>query len=203
MKHLECSICLDAYNQPKTILCLHTFCCQCLENHARARHRQGKFRCPECEAQIDLPEDNRFDSLPSSFFHNSLLSLLAVRRSGDGNDMNSSQCEEKNSQIYCCFDCGRFMCPDCNNAHERLRASFEGHKVKPVKEFKDEDYEALLKRQPFCSQPFHEKDITKFFYFSCNVCVCHNCIATEHQSHKIVLLDQAAITRDPTFWRTL
>ena len=92
------------------------------------------------------------------------------------------------------------MCPDCDNAHERLRASFEGHKVKPVKEFEEEDYEALLKRQPFCSQPFHEKDITKFFCFSCNVCVCHNCIATEHQSHKIVLLDQAAHDERPNIF---
>ena len=89
-KHLECSICLDTYNEPKTISCLHTFCCQCLENHARASHRQGKFRCPECQAQIDLPEGNRFESLPSSFFHNSLLSLLAVRRTGDGSNITCS-----------------------------------------------------------------------------------------------------------------
>ena len=40
------------------------------------------------------------------------------------------------------------MCPDCYNAHEMLRASFEVYKVTPVKEFKAEDCEAaLLKRQ--------------------------------------------------------
>ncbi|XP_078345369.1 uncharacterized protein LOC144630871 [Oculina patagonica] len=71
-QHLTCSICLDIYNEPKTISYHHTFCCECLSNHARASHRQGKFLCPECEALIDLPEENRFKSLPSSFFHNSL-----------------------------------------------------------------------------------------------------------------------------------
>ena len=115
MKHLECSICLETYNEPKTISCLHTFCCQCLENHARASHRQGKFRCPECQAKIDLPEGNSFDSLPSSFFHNSLLSLLAVRRTGDGSNIACSQCKKNNSQMYYCFDCENFMCPDCYN----------------------------------------------------------------------------------------
>ena len=196
-KHLECSICLDTYNEPKTISCLHTFCCQCLENRARASHRQGKFRCPECQAQIDLPEGNRFKTLPSSFFHNSLLSLLAVRRGGDGSDMACSQCRKNNSQMYYCFDCGRFMCPDCYNAHEMLRASFEGHKVTSVKEFKAEDYEALLKRQPFCSEQFHEKEITRFFCFSCQACICQICIVTDHRNHDIVLLDKAAHDEKP------
>ena len=111
--------------------------------------------------------------------------------------MTCSQCRNSNSQMYYCFDCGHFICPDCNNKHEMLRASFKGHNVRPVKEFKEEDYEALLKRQPFCSQPYHEKHITKFFCFSCDVCVCDNCRATEHQSHKIGLLDQAAHDEKP------
>ena len=85
------------------------------------------------------------------------------------------------------------MCPDCYNAHEMLKASFEGHKVTPVKELKAEDYEALLKRQPFCSQQFHEKEITRFFCFSCQACVCQICIVTQdHRNHEIVLLDKAA-----------
>ena len=191
-KHLECSICLDTYNDPKTISCLHTFCCQCLENHARASHRQGKFRCPECQAQIDLPEGNRFDSLPTSFFHNSLLSLLAVRQSGDGSSITCGNCKKKSCDVHYCFDCARFMCPDCVSAHEVMRAAFEGHKVMPVKEFQTEDYEALLKRQPYCSEQYHEREITRFFCLPCQSCVCHACIVTDHQNHKVILLDKAA-----------
>ena len=84
------------------------------------------------------------------------------------------------------------MCPDCYNAHEMLSESFEGHRSTSVKEFKAEDYEALLKRQPFCSQQFHEKEITRFFCFSCQACVCQICIVTDHRNHEIVLLDKAA-----------
>ena len=89
------------------------------------------------------------------------------------------------------------MCPDCYNAHEMLRASFEGHKVTPVKEFETEDYEALLKRQPFCSEQFHEKEITRFFCFSCKACVCQICIVTDHRNHEFVLLDRAAHDEKP------
>ena len=190
-KHLECSICLDTYKEPKTISCLHTFCCQCLENYARASHRQGKFRCPECQAQIDLPEGNRFDSLPTSFFHNSLLSLLAVRQSGDGSSLTCGNCMKRSSVVHYCFDCAKFMCPDCLSAHEVMRV-FQGHKLVPVKEFQPQDYEALLKRQPFCSEQYHEREITRFFCLPCQACVCHICIATDHQSHKVILLDKAA-----------
>ena len=89
------------------------------------------------------------------------------------------------------------MCSDCFSAHEVLKESFEGHRVTPVNEFKAEDYEALLKRQPFCSQEFHEKEITRFFCFSCEACVCQICIVTDHQNHKIVLLDKAARDEKP------
>ena len=84
------------------------------------------------------------------------------------------------------------MCHDCLSAHEVMRAAFEGHKVMPVKEFQNEDYEALLKRQPFCSEQYHEREITRFFCLSCQSCVCHACIVTDHQNHKVILLDKAA-----------
>ena len=191
-KQLTCSICLDTYTEPKTISCLHTFCCECLEKHARVSQKQGKFRCPECQAVIDLPEGNRFDRLPNSFFHKSLLSLLAVRQSGEASSITCYQCSATNPQMYYCFDCGRFMCPDCFNAHELLKKSFQGHKVTPVQDFKTEDYEALLRRQPFCSQEFHEREITRFFCSQCQVCICQICIVTDHQNHKVVLVDKAA-----------
>ncbi|XP_027050757.1 E3 ubiquitin-protein ligase TRIM56-like [Pocillopora damicornis] len=191
-KQLTCSICLDTYTEPKTISCLHTFCCECLAKHARVSQKKGKFRCPECQAAIDLSEGNRFDRLPNSFFHNNLLSLLAVRQTDDASSINCCQCGANNSQMYYCFDCGRFMCPGCFNAHEVLKKSFQGHKVTPLQDFKTEDYEALLRRQPFCSQQFHEREIARFFCSQCQVCICQICIVTDHENHKVVGLDKAA-----------
>ena len=164
-----------------------------MEKHARASHKQGKFRCPECQAEIYLPEGNRFDRLPTSFFHNSLLNLLAVRQSGDGTNITCSNCMKRSSNVHYCFDCARFLCSDrCLTAHEIMRDAFEGHKVMPVKDFKAQDYEALLKQQPFCSKKYHEREITRFFCLQCQSCVCHLCIVTDHQNHKVNLLDEAA-----------
>ena len=190
-QQVTCSICLDIYKDPKTIPCLHTFCYECLTNHALENHSQGKFPCPECRAEINLPKGNRFDSFPKSFFHNSLSSLLAVRQMGDGSGIICGNCDNKSSDVQYCFDCAKFMCLPCLNGHE-IMSDYRGHKVIPVKDFQAEDYEALLKRQPFCSERHHEREITRFFCLPCKSCVCQICIATDHQNHKVILVDIAA-----------
>ena len=160
-------------------------------NHAQERHRQGKFPCPECRAEIDLPKGNRFSSFPTSFFYNSLSSLLAVRQMGNGSGIICGNCDNKSSDVQYCFDCEKFMCLRCLNAHE-VMSDYKGHKVMPVQDFQDEDYEALLKRQPFCTEQYHKREITRFFCLPCKSCVCQICILEDHKDHKVILVDKAA-----------
>ena len=194
-EYVTCSICLDTFTDPKTITCLHTFCCECLKKHALISQRNGKFRCPECQAEIDLPEANHFDKLPTSFHHNGLLSVLAIRQSGKGNDISCGICKKKSAEISYCFECAKFMCSDCVNAHQLFSHFTEGHKVTPVKQFQPQDYEALMKRRSFCSLQYHEREITRFFCHKCKLCVCQICIATDHKAHEghdVELLDKVA-----------
>ena len=112
-KQVTCSICLDTYTDPKILSCFHTFCCKCLEKHARKTHRQGKFRCPECQAEINLPEGNRFDRLPTSFHQNSLVGLLETEdREALLRPPFCSQ--HKNERLrYFCSSCEACICPVC------------------------------------------------------------------------------------------
>lgn len=86
---------MDTYSKPKTIVCLHTFCCEYLKRHALNSSKQVFYRFLKCRAQIGIPEEKRFDNLPSSFLHNSLLILLAIRRSSEGNEISCSMPEEE------------------------------------------------------------------------------------------------------------
>ena len=190
-EHVTCSICLDTFTEPKTITCLHTFCCECLKRHALATQQEGKFRCPECQAQVGVPD--RFDQLPTGFLQNSLLGLLAVQQSGDGSEISCGSCRKKSAETSFCFNCGKFMCPECTNAHELLRnVAFDGHKVRRTKHFQVEDYEALLKRQSFCSQQYHEREVTRFFCLECQTCVCQVCVVTDHRNHAVDPLGKVA-----------
>ena len=192
-KHVTCSICLDTYTEPKTIACLHTFCLRCLEEHALKTQRQGQFRCPDCQAQVNIPEGNCFDNLPTGFLQNSLLSLLAVRQSGDGSQISCGICKKKSAEISYCFACEKLLCRDCANTHELFQESaFQGHKVTAVKQFQAVDYEALLKRRSFCPQPYHEREVTRFFCLECQICVCQVCINTDHKNHNVDPLEKAA-----------
>ena len=62
----------------------------------------------------------------------------------------------------------------------------------PVKQFQPQDYEALIKRQFFCSQQYHEREVTRFFCVKCQICVCQICIATDHKAHDVEPLKKAA-----------
>ena len=123
-QQVTCSICLDTYTQPKTISCLHTFCCECLERHARVSQRQGKFRCPECQKEIDLPQGNRFDRLPNAFFQKSLLGFLEAEET-------CPQHTEERVRFYC-SSCEACICPVCVTEDHRSHA-FDVHAVQEDK----------------------------------------------------------------------
>ena len=137
-KQVTCSICLDTYTDPKIISCFHTFCCKCLEEHATKTHRQGKFRCPECQAEINLPEGNRFDCLPTSFHHNSLVGLLETEdREALLKPPFCSQ--HKNERLrYFCSSCEACICPVCFAEDHR------GHEFDVIEKAVQEDKKYIM-----------------------------------------------------------
>ena len=86
-----------------------------LERHARVSQRQGKFRCPECQAEIDLPQGNRFDRLPNSFFHKSLLGVLEAedRQAIPRQQQETCSQHTKERVRYYCSSCEACICPIC------------------------------------------------------------------------------------------
>ena len=137
-KQVTCSICLDTYTDPKIISCFHSFCGKCLEEHATKTHRQGKFRCPECQAEINLPEGNRFDRLPTSFHQNSLVGLLETEdREALLRPPFCSQ--HKNERLrYFCSSCEACICPVCFAEDHR------GHEFDVIEKAVQEDRKYIM-----------------------------------------------------------
>lgn len=67
---LTCSICLQHFNCPVTVLCGHTFCKSCIYKYWNKReedgHQDGAFNCPVCNKTfVPRPSLNRNVSLAS------------------------------------------------------------------------------------------------------------------------------------------
>ena len=66
------------------------------------------------------------------------------------------------------------------------------HRVLAVKEFKDRDYQDVLKRPVFCSRQGHRKEELKLFCKECETAVCQTCVLLDHNGHKLTLIEEEA-----------
>jgi len=184
---LTCPLCSNTYKKPKMLACYHLFCCECLEKHALSSESgDGKFSCPECETQVDIPDGRRFYDLPTSFYHYRLLNYLAIRQSEEGEELRCSKCDlNEGEEILYCFECGNFLCRDC-----LLKTISKGHRAKVVKEFQDKDFEDMVNPKSSCTVRYHERKLMEFFCRDCKTCICQSCINTDHRNHNIEPLDK-------------
>lgn len=55
--HLTCPICMGAFDKPKALPCLHSFCQGCLEDFvvSRGYESTGQFPCPVCQKVTVIP----------------------------------------------------------------------------------------------------------------------------------------------------
>ncbi|XP_035663764.1 tripartite motif-containing protein 3-like [Branchiostoma floridae] len=114
-EELSCSICLELFTRPKVLPCQHTFCQDCLQDHAG---RGGVFTCPNCRRQISLPSQG-VKGLPD----NHLVSSLCARLQGQAtlSEKTSEQPQPRNRcsfhpseelKLYC-MQCQLPVCIEC------------------------------------------------------------------------------------------
>ncbi len=62
---LECSICLETFEEPRTLPCLHSFCKKCLENFVDGKC-DDELNCPVCRSKFALNKEGKDTSKPAS-----------------------------------------------------------------------------------------------------------------------------------------
>ena len=191
-KEAECPLCLETVKDPKTLPCLHSFCLQCINKHAgyAKRKLETTIKCPVCQACFQIPEGDTFGSLPTSFHLNRLVDLLALR-DGSQEAQRCSSCEENNTATCYCFVCQNFLCKDCFDAHQRLKAT-RGHRNVLIENLQAQDVEELMHRPAMCAKKYHENEPLDYYCRDCSVCICHKCSIVSHNRHSLVDLQEAA-----------
>ena len=188
-EEVSCSVCMVTFTEPKQLPCLHSFCLHCLEGIQRTSGRHDMITCPECRRESQVPGGNLKD-LPTNFRINSLLDVLAIRDCSS-TGVKCGNCDKRRVESFYCFQCCAFWCDECITGHNIIRANKE-HRVLALNDFEDQDIEDVLKRPAFCPRPGHEKKELEFFCKKCEQAICNSCVATTHDGHVKILLEEAA-----------
>ena len=192
-EEVSCSVCMTTFTDPKILPCLHSFCLHCLNEILRTSGRYDIFPCPECRKEVQVPSSGKLKDLPTNFRMNSLLDVLAIKECHTAG-AKCGNCDKSSRHSSYCFQCCAFWCDECIIAHNLIKANKE-HRVLALKDFEDQDIEDVLKRPVFCQQKHHEKEELKFFCNNCDVAICNLCVATIHDGHAKIVLEEAASER--------
>ena len=192
-EEVSCSVCMTKFTDPKQLPCLHSFCLHCLQRIQQTSGIRETISCPECRQNFRIPADGDLNALPTNFRINSLLDVLAIKECNTSG-VKCGNCDRLRGQSSYCFQCSSFWCCDCISLHNGIKANKEHHAL-ALKDFKDEDFENILKRPAFCGKAGHEKKELEFFCKSCEVAICYSCVATLHDGHPKILLNEAANER--------
>ena len=175
---LTCSICLNAYKEPKVLPCCHTFCRTCLEG--LAAKTEGKFKCPECRTEHDIP-DRGVECFLTDF---SLGREVESKESG-GKEAVCGECEGGERAVAYCHDCEAFVCEGCKlSLHKAKR--YRNHFIQSLSE------EISYTREQGTSDlacPHHPPEKQQAYCKTCQCLVCIHCVVEKHQEHKLGPID--------------
>ena len=187
---ITCSICKDIKTNPKLTTCLHSFCCQCLNELARKNTYGSVVQCPICQSEIKKPNGtNLFDSLPSDFHANRLLELYIVKEDNKCKKL----CDSCNSEAVLdslCLDCSSFLCEKCLSGHN-TKAANNNHRARRLRDFKEDDFKELYKRAPLCKEHRAGQAMVEYYCHDCDRCMCYFCDLEDDEGHSPVSLSEA------------
>ncbi|KAM5172079.1 E3 ubiquitin/ISG15 ligase TRIM25-like [Mantella aurantiaca] len=182
---LECSVCLNIYTDPVTLICGHNFCRVCIDRVLDTQGGSGGYSCPECRGKF---QDR--SALQNNWkLHNILENFRSAQTSQDQSGVFCTHCVDfPVPAVRSCLLCEVSLC----DKHLRV------HKKSPEHILTDPT-SSLESRK--CS--VHKK-ILEYYCTQDDTCVCVSCCLTgEHKGHKMESLDEASGKKKETLRNVL
>ena len=181
---LKCGTCLELFQDPRSLPCLHTFCLECIK---RTINGSNTFKCPLCRAVHQLSEE-KAELLPVDQYAVQELPLRRLQQSEASSMRKCHTCGEQTSIAAWCEECDGVICQPCVSLHKKL-APLRGHSVV---EKKDESADSLVKvSKTGLSCPKHAGESLKYVCTQCSELVCAECILMAHRYHKYSTAEKA------------
>ncbi|XP_078581874.1 uncharacterized protein LOC144865180 [Branchiostoma floridae x Branchiostoma japonicum] len=143
-EELTCSICLELFTRPKVLPCGHTFCQDCLQDHAS---RRVPLQCPVCRRQVRLPLQG-VAGLPDSHIIANMCERLQQQTSLSGETREQPQsgnrCSFHPSTVLKLY-CKQCLVPVCEQCLEEAHDDHRTTTIKKAAQQRISTVQALMK----------------------------------------------------------
>ena len=179
-----CPICMEMFDNPKSLPCLHAFCLKCLQQHFDDKCLGDEVNCPMCREEFQIPSDG-LAGLRHHFF---VQRLVDVRKAESREEFDQVPCEvclEESDEgldkvptatMYCIY-CNQKLCQQCSRPHSRMKCGV--HEVKALEVETQQEMTRL--RESSCEK--HKDKQVKLYCHDCRENICVICSAVKHRNH--------------------
>ncbi len=191
---LTCPVCLEGYRDPKTLVCLHTFCSVCLENCRRPYRRE--IICPVCKKCTPL-SPHGVNGLQNDFRIQQIRDILQSGQPSPPLSDDEGACaspdkpcdlckiqQARTQASHHCVQCCIFFCHGCVEKHASNPLFVEHHVIN----MHDDNAAETL----FCK--VHKEYSIRYFCKPCGMMLCTICTMGHDQQHSPVSLDKNVIS---------
>jgi len=185
----KCPICHDPFKDPRSLPCVHTFCCECISRciTTARRNPSDQMRCPMCREDFLVPEGGGA-GLPKNIFITQTVELKRLS-SAMAEEMACEVCEKPASAVKMCTTCIQRLCEACCKSHEKIRTT-RTHRLFSLRRSSEESDEVAKMMRTYCKE--HDERIVEMYCNKCEEVMCLLCHALKHCGHDCLHVDKVA-----------
>ena len=192
---LKCGICLELFQDPRSLPCLHTFCRECIQRSLNEENHS--LKCPVCRVKHELSEGAGLLPVNQYALQELPLKRLQKQREDNGGPhqlVECKSCGEQAVMVAWCYECDAMICPLCEASHKKFAFFREHHVVKKPTEGDTIEVgpRASSAIMAITKCLIHIDQNLKHFCVPCSELVCSDCLLTgSHIGHKHSLVEEA------------
>ena len=184
---LKCAICLELFQDPRSLPCLHTFCRECIQ---RSLNKNHSLKCPVCRAKHELNTEG-VRLLPVNEYALQELPLKKLQQQVGNTEQECKSCGKQASLVAWCEDCDAMICQPCVALHKGI-AALRSHCLIQKSERDIKQTTSLEKRGMTSVCLKHTGQELKYFCSPrCSELVCPECLLFDHKDHQFSMVDKA------------
>ncbi|XP_034536260.1 E3 ubiquitin-protein ligase TRIM39-like [Notolabrus celidotus] len=173
-----CSICLDVFTSPVTIPCGHNFCKSCITADWRINR---KCKCPCCKRLFDLIPELHVNifiaEMAAQFKQAAVKDVSEIAKPGE---VSCDFCTGvRLKALKSCLVCQASYCEIHLQRHQKVSGLLRHKLVVPLDNLEDR----------ICSK---HGELKELYCKTDQICLCHFCSETDHESHDVVPLMEAS-----------